>query len=99
MAAKIVRNGRVVLPVGNYLDGGKASSLGICLDYLIKRGEEKILLDFSRVRQFDYFGMAVLFDILAERKRRSGLSISFDGLSQECLTAASSLGFERLLTQ
>lgn len=97
MAAKVRKNGEFVFPIKNHLDGSSASSIGIHLDYVIDQGARNILLDFSRVRNFEYFGMVVLMDIVLQCKKNRGIKIDLYGLSEECLTAARYLGFERVV--
>ncbi len=96
MAVKVKKNGEVVFPVNSNLNGSTASSIGLYLDYLIKEGTKKIILDFTRVRNFEYFGMAVLMDFILQCKKDRGVEIGLHGLSGECLTAARYLGFEKI---
>ncbi|HED00177.1 MAG TPA: hypothetical protein ENN18_07325 [Proteobacteria bacterium] len=97
MAVKLTKNGEVVFPVNNYLDGSNASSIGVYLGYAIDQGARKSLLDFSGVRNFEYFGMAILMDIIFQYRKSRGVKIDLQGLSEGCLAAARYLGFERVL--
>lgn len=97
MAVKVGKNGEAILPVKNHLDGSNASSVGMYLDQAIDRGAKKILLDFSRVRHFEYFGLAVLMDILFQYKKSRRIEVGLHGLSPECLAVANHLGLERVL--
>lgn len=58
---------------------------------------KEILLDFSRVRHFEYFGLAVLMDILFQYKKSRRIEVGLHGLSPECLAVANHLGLERVL--
>lgn len=90
------KNGDIVLAIRDYLNDITATSVGVHLDGLIDQGAGKILLDFTQVKGFEYFGMAVLMDILLQYKKTRGVEIDFQGLSGECLQAAYYLGFERI---
>lgn len=92
-----VKNGVVIFSINNNLNGSSAISIGVYMDRLVHQGAQKILLDFSQVRNFEYFGMAVLMDILLQYKKKREIKIDLQGLNEECLTAARYLGFERVL--
>lgn len=62
------------------------------LDYAIDLGEKKILLDFSRVKNFEYSDMAVLIDSLLHHKKSGDIEIGLQGLSGEHLESVANLG-------
>ena len=61
-------------------------------DYAIAIGEKKILLDFSRVKNFEYSDMAVLILSLLHHKKSRGIEIGLQGLSGEHLESVANLG-------
>ncbi len=96
MAVVPKKTGEIVLPVKNRLDGSTASATGITIEYLLSRGTENVVLDFSRVRQFEYFGVAVLMDIVLQCGKKRGVGIRIQGLSDDLLAAARHFGLEKL---
>jgi anti-anti-sigma regulatory factor len=93
MLIKVRKNGEVVFQFNNHLDGNTARSMKMYLDYAIDLGEKRVLLDFSRVRNFEYSDMTVLVDSLLHRKKSRGIEIGLQGLSKECFDAVVDLGF------
>jgi len=83
MLIKVRRNGDVVFQFNNHLDGSTARSVKMYLDYAIDLGEKRVLLDFSRVRNFEYSDMAVLIDSLLHHKKGRDIEIGLQGLSGE----------------
>ncbi len=93
MLIKVRKNGEVVFQIKNHLDGSTVRSMKMYLDYAIDLGEKKILLDFSRVKNFEYSGMAILIDSLLHCNKSRKIDIGLQGLSGECLEAVANLGF------
>lgn len=94
MAATKSKSSEVVfLPVTNYLDGSTACAVTVALKHLINQGARRILMDFSRVRNFEYFGMAILLDAITQYKKNGELRICLQGLSEECNAALQYFGF------
>ncbi|MFH1673135.1 MAG: hypothetical protein ABIF87_06890 [Pseudomonadota bacterium] len=93
MLIKVRRNGEVLFQVKSHLDGKTARAMRVYLGYAIDLGEKKILLDFSRVRNFEYNGMAMLVEALLHHRRSGRIEIGLQGLSKECFDAVVDLGF------
>lgn len=97
MVAGFRNKDEIMFPVKNHLNGSSASTIGIYLNYLVEQGARKIRLDFSRVRNFEYFGMAVLTNIILQYKKNKDLVIRLCGLSAECSVAIRYFGLEKLI--
>lgn len=90
MLIKIGENG-VVFEVRSCLDERTVRAVTFCLDYAIGLGEKTILLDFSRVENFEYLGVTMLIERLLHYKKSKEIEIGLQGLDRKCLEVVSLL--------